>query len=156
MFPAMTLAAFLAGLPAAPTPAAIAAVGQPPETAEAETAPATLLSIMRELGELLQHTAGAIALGQWDDVDAAARRIADHPTPAFAEKARVMRAVGAGAGRFRAHDRAVHDAALVLADAARRRDAAAAIGAFADVQSGCLECHQAFRDDIRRHLHPAD
>lgn len=116
-------------------------------------APMALTRIMRDLGTTMQDVTDGIAREDWAAVAKLAPRIADHPQPALAEKLRILAFIGKDSGSFRAHDQQTHVAALALAEAARRRDGAAAIAAFADVQRACLGCHQRFRQRFQEHFH---
>lgn len=107
--------------------------------------PMALRKIMRDLGKNMQAATDAIAREDWMRVAAIAPAIADHPQPPMGEKVRILAFIGGNVPRFRAFDGQTHDAANRMADAASKKDGAGVIAAFADIQTGCLGCHQAFR-----------
>ncbi len=78
-------------------------------------------------------------------------------TPALAadpaEPMALTKIMQGDAGRFRGYDQQAHDAALLLAQAAHRKDGAAAIAEFAKVQTACLGCHQNFRKPFQARFH---
>lgn len=127
----------------------------PTHTADAAgpATPMALTRIMQDLGTDMQGVVDAMAREDWNTAGKLALRIADHPEPPLTEKVRILAFVGTSAGRFRGYDRQAHDAAQALARAAQRRDGAAAIAAFAKVQTACLGCHQNFRASFQAHFH---
>ena len=112
-----------------------------------------LTGIMRDLGKEMEAVTDAIAHEDWPKVATLAARIADHPQPPLAEKLRILAFVGKDTSRFRSHDKQTHEAAQLLAQAAKRGDGTATITAFADVQRACLGCHQQFRKPFQEHFH---
>jgi cytochrome c556 len=117
--------------------------------------PLELRKIMRELGKNMQATTDAISREDWARVAAIAPSIAEHPQPPTGEKVRILAFVGSNVPRFRAFDGQTHKAAHRMAEAASRKDGAGVIAAFADVQTGCLGCHQAFRKNFVEHFYGA-
>jgi hypothetical protein len=115
--------------------------------------PLALRGIMVQLGADLQAVTDAIAREDWPRVADIAPRIGDHPEPPGDEKARILQFLGADAGRFRGFDEATHHASEALREAAARGDGAAVIAAFADVQRGCLGCHEQFRKPFIEHFY---
>ncbi len=126
---------------------------------DAYAAPATdkeplqLRQIMRDLGKNMQAATDSISHEDWARVAAIARAIADHPQPPISEKLRILAYIGSNVPRFRAFDGQTHDAANSMANAAARKDGAGVIAAFADIQSGCLACHQTFRKAFVEHFY---
>lgn len=112
-----------------------------------------LTGIMRDLGEEMQGVTDAISREDWPKVTTLATRIADHPQPPLGEKMRILAFVGKDTSSFRGYDKQTHEAAKLLAQAAKRGDGAATITAFADVQTACLACHQQFRKPFQEHFH---
>ena len=121
--------------------------------AAAVSQPLELQEIMQELGKQMRFVAGAISREDWDAVASAAPKIGKHRTPPLSEKARIMAFLGSNAAQFRAADRQVELAAMKMSVAAQRRDGAAAISAYAEVQQACLACHQAHRQEFRAHFY---
>lgn len=116
--------------------------------------PMALQGVMQQLGRDMQAVTGAIATEDWPAVARLAPKIADHPQPPLAEKIRILAWLGGDAGRFRAFDGQVHDAAAAMGDAATRSDGDAVIAAFARTQQSCLACHQSFRKRFVEHFQP--
>ena len=118
-----------------PAPAAAAEAGTPP----------ALQKIMRQLGEDMQQVTHAIAMEDWPRVVQLAPGIARHEQPPAGEKVRILSWLGSDAAQFRGFDGIVHEAATALGEAAGREDGEAVISSFAQLQRGCLGCHQRFR-----------
>lgn len=118
-----------------------------------QTTEMALTGIMRDLGKEMQAVTDAIAHENWPTVATLATQIAEHPQPPLAEKLRILAFVGKDTSSFRSYDKQTHEAAQLLAQAARRRDGVATITAFADVQTACLACHQQFRKPLQEHFH---
>jgi cytochrome c556 len=127
-------------------------------TAESERSievvkPMALRDVMNRLGQDMQATTGAISKENWTQVAALAPKIANHAEPPMVEKARILLWLGTDAGKFRGFDEQVHKAAAAMGDAAERGDGQAVITAFAEVQQGCLGCHQSFRRPFVDHFY---
>lgn len=134
--------------------AALLAVGLlTPALAADPAEPMALTKIMQGLGTDMQGITHAVLLEDWSTVEKLATRVADHPEPPLLEKVRILTFIGMDAGRFRGYDQQAHDAALLLAQAAHRKDGAAAIAEFAEVQTACLGCHQNFRKPFQARFH---
>lgn len=115
--------------------------------------PLELRRIMRDLGRNMQAVTDAISREDWARVAAIAPAIADHPQPSVGEKLRILAFVGSNVPRFREYDGRTHRAANRMADGAARKDGAEVIAAFAEIQAGCLGCHQAFRNTFVEHFY---
>lgn len=112
-----------------------------------------LRAIMQDMASDMRKITDGIVLEEWQEIAASAARIADHRKPPLAERQQIMGFLGKEAGKFKRYDSEVHVAASELSGAARRKDAAEVIDTFARMQSGCLACHQQFRDPIREHFY---
>jgi len=118
-----------------------------------ESTPLELRHIMQELGRNMQHITDAISQEDWARVAQLAPKVATHPEPPLDEKMRILTYLGDKAITFRGFDEEVHEAALVMEEAAQRGDGAAVIQSFARVQEGCLGCHQSFRKPFVEHFY---
>lgn len=118
-----------------------------------EAAPLELRHIMQELGRNMQRITDAISREDWVRVAELAPKVATHPEPPLAEKMRILAYLGDKAITFRSFDEEVHEAALVMEEAAQRGGGMAVIQSFARVQEGCLGCHQAFRKPFVEHFY---
>ena len=115
--------------------------------------PLELRKIMQELGKDMQVITDAISHEDWARVANIAPRIAEHPGPSAIEKMRILTHIGTDAGKFESHDEITHLAARALEQVALRRDGLGVIAAFANLQNGCLACHQSFRNPFVEHFY---
>lgn len=112
-----------------------------------------LRGIMGKLGRDMQSVTGAISKEDWATVSELAPGIARHAEPPLTEKTLILRWLGTSAGAFRGFDSQVHEAAEIMAEAARRGDGDAVIAAFSKIQQGCFACHRAFRASFQEHFY---
>jgi len=122
----------------------------------AEEKSMALRKIMREMGRNLQVITDGISREDWKQVAKTAPLIADHPQPPWREKVRILSFIGTEARTFKGYDQQTHDAAQAMREAAERKDGPAVIAAFANVQTSCLACHEAFRDPFLKHFYGAE
>ena len=115
--------------------------------------PLELRKIMQELGKDMQAITEAIAHEDWMLVAKFAPQIAEHPEPSAIEKIRILTHIGTDAGKFESHDEITHLAARALEQVALRRDGLGVIAAFANLQNGCLACHQSFGKPFVEHFY---
>lgn len=115
--------------------------------------PLVLQKVMKELGNNMQIVTDGISRDDWMLVEKTAQFIATHPQPPAAEKMRIMSFIGANMGKFKAYDGEVHDAAEIMARAARNKDGQGAINAFQKVQTACFNCHSEFRKPFVEHFY---
>lgn len=117
--------------------------------AMAEMALPGLFDIMMGLQADMYRVSRGLWLARPDTVARGARSIADHPRIP-ADEIRVIRdLLGDDTGRFQELDRRVHDLAVQLAEAADAGDMEAVLTTEAELRSGCLQCHEEFRERIR-------
>lgn len=150
MKPSMHLPAIAVALAASILASAVAVHANAVEPAK----PMALQGVMQQLERDMQAVTGAISREDWPAVARLAPKIADHPQPPLAEKIRILAWLGGDAGRFRAFDGRVRDAATAMGEAAARSNGQAVIAEFAKVQHGCLGCHEGFRASYVAHFHP--
>lgn len=115
--------------------------------------PLALRQIMQDMGKSMQVVADGISREDWEMVAKVAPLIADHPQPPPLEKMRILKFVGAEAGKFKGHDEKTHQAARALEQAAVRSDGQSVISSFAALQNSCLACHQTFRKPFVEHFY---
>jgi cytochrome c556 len=130
-----------------------AAWSKEPEPQPPTTSPLALRGIMQALGQHMQTLAGAIAQEDWALVARTAPKVAEHQEPPTFEKIRILSFIGTDISKFKAHDETTHHAAHAMVEAAERQDGTAVIRAFAEIQTGCLGCHQAFRPAFKAHFY---
>ena len=109
-------------------------------------------SNLKTIMQTMQSDAALIVEGllveDFDTVENAALRIADHPRIPPAQVARVATELGAEMPAFKQFDTRVHDLALYIAAAARRADANAVAADYKAMLDGCLGCHALFRERV--------
>ena len=115
--------------------------------------PLELQKVMKELGKNMQVITDGISHEDWESVAKTAPLIAAHPQPPSSEKMRIMKFMGAEMAKFKALDGETHEAAHGLEHAAHERDGQQVIAAFQQVQTTCLNCHQAFRGKFVEHFY---
>jgi hypothetical protein len=106
-----------------------------------------------ELRKIMRAIIDAISHEDWARVANSAARIAEHPEPSAIEKMRILTHIGTDAGKFDSHDEITHLAARALEQVAERSDGLGVIAAFANLQNGCLACHQSFRKPFVEHFY---
>lgn len=116
-----------------------------PETAD----PGLLLSIMVGMAANMDGISRGLWLEDLSAVAAAATAIAGHPQVSSTERARIQGALGTDFAAFVQGDRRVHDTAVRLAAAAAASDLMTTLGELAELQAGCVDCHQNFRQRLR-------
>ncbi len=123
-----------------------------PVTAEA-VEPLELRKIMWNLSKDMQIAVDGIVTENWQQVEQAAMRIADHPGPPPAEKERIVAFMASDMGKFKVHDDATHGTARELAKIAAKEDAQGVISTFSTLQATCLACHRSFRQSFQQHFY---
>ena len=121
--------------------------------AASDAEPLQLRKIMQSLSSDMQLVVAATAREDWAQVEQAAARIADHPTPPISEKLRIFAFMGSEMPQFKAHDDKTHRAALALKAVAAERNGDQVIQQFANLQGTCLQCHQNYRTSFRQHFY---
>jgi len=120
--------------------------------AEIGAEPPSLKTLMQGLNANMQRVVDGVAREDWYQVTDAAEKIAHHPAPPMAEKKRIKAFMGKNMAQFKAKDMKTHHAASELYEAALTEDGHKIIADFGKLQATCLACHQAYRDDFRRHF----
>jgi len=118
--------------------------------AEAEVPdPGRLRSIMIGLGANMDEVSRGLWLEDLAIVESAARAIAEHPHVSDTERTRIQGVLGPDFARFVQGDRRVHGTAVRLAAAAAAGEWASTLDELAELQAGCVACHQDFRSRLR-------
>lgn len=124
--------------------------GAPLELEETDVSnPGLLRSIMVGLGADMNEISRGLWLEDLAIVAAGARAIAEHPHVGDAERTRIQRVLEASFSEFVQGDHRVHDTAVGLAAAAAADDMSTVLDELAELQAGCVDCHQDFRARLR-------
>lgn len=107
-----------------------------------------LRTIMQRLAVDMAALQHALWLEDFDQIEARTAAIAEHPHMAPEEVARIRQELGPEMSTFEAADQAVHQASVRMLGAARSRDTDAILEALAEVQRGCVACHEQFRERL--------
>lgn len=108
-----------------------------------------LLTIMVELGDDMEALSDALWRNDLASLATAAGAIADHPKVSATERGRIQAALGDRFPDFVKGDQRVHNSALRLAEHATAGETSAILQELAELQSGCVACHDVFRDQLR-------
>ncbi len=118
-----------------------------------QSAPLVLQKIMLDMGLEMQNITAGILSEDWQRVEAAALKIADHPKPPVSERMRIMSLLGTEMAAFKEGDMKTHQSARKLADIAKQEDGQAVISAFSVLQNNCLSCHESYRERFQTHFY---
>lgn len=113
-----------------------------------------LKRIMQDLQSDSALVVEGLMVENFEIVDAAATRIADHPRIPPAQVALVAAELGSEMPNFKQLDTLVHDLALSISAAAREADTAAIADDYKRMLDGCLACHASYRERVARVLSP--
>ncbi len=108
-----------------------------------------LLVIMVRLGADMSALSNALWREDLAGVAGAATAIADHPPLSAAERERIQGVLGERFPDFVEADHRVHDSAARLAEHATAGELDAALEELAELQSGCVACHDSLRATVR-------
>jgi cytochrome c553 len=111
--------------------------------------PGLLLTIMVGLGADVDEISRGLWIEDLGVVGAGALAIAEHPHVSDPERERIQGVLGAEFADFVQSDHRVHDAAVRLSEAAAAGDMTATLDELAQLQAGCVACHQVFRERLR-------
>lgn len=100
--------------------------------------------VMGVMEEDFQALTRALFHEDYPEAKAAAQRLANHPTPGFAEKLALLGRFGTGAAQFQEYDGRVKEAAKKVAAAAEARALDRLIDSYHRLVDSCLACHRKF------------
>ncbi|NOY92670.1 MAG: cytochrome c [Deltaproteobacteria bacterium] len=124
-------------------------VAEPSAPAAEALEPGSLKFIMGGLAGDMTRLSAGLWLDDFEAIRAGATAVADHPHVSPSELSRVRATLGERLPLFVAADRAVHDAAQRVAQAAEARDMERVLRETATLQSGCVSCHARFREALK-------
>lgn len=108
-----------------------------------------LLPIMMRLAANMTGFTNALWTEDFEAMTKYATGISAHPNISADELERIESILGAEAEAFEVADEEVHQASVRLREAAEARDMDAVLEQLAAVQSGCVGCHNRFRERLR-------
>jgi cytochrome c556 len=111
-----------------------------------------LRSLMTELGQDMSRISDGIWREDFEMIAAAAERIAHHPRVPVHEREVIQETLVERFPAFVAFDHSVHDTAARLAEAAQQGNMSAVLERADRLTHGCVACHTAFREPVRRAL----
>ena len=109
---------------------------------------AALTRVMQSMETDYQAISRALFREDYARAREAARSLANHPTPGFAEKLALLGRLGTAAGHFQELDGEVKQAARDIAEAAEARSLDRMTADFQRLTDRCLACHRQFGDSI--------
>jgi hypothetical protein len=107
-----------------------------------------LARVMQAMESDYQALSRALFREDYNRTREAARSLANHPTPGFAEKLALVGRLGTAAGRFRELDGQVKETAKDIASAAEARSLDRMTDGFKRLTDRCLVCHRKFGGSI--------
>ncbi len=113
-----------------------------------------LKSVMQGLLKDTQALTEGIFLEDYKKIEAAAKNIANHPTPGTLTMRKVMAGLGAEMGVFKGFDMKVHDTALVIANSASEQNMSKIISGYHQMIDGCQSCHAQFKPRVSKIINP--
>ena len=112
----------------------------------------TLKHVMQGLLKDTQELTQGIFLEDFQQIEQAAKRIADHPKPDLSIRMKLIGKLGSDMSRFKSFDMKVHDVAVSISQAAVQRDMSAAIIGYHKLIDGCQSCHSDFKQPVSKLL----
>ena len=108
----------------------------------------TLKEIMQELRNNLVEISDGLLTDDFEQVLRGATGIAEHPQIPAAQIQLVAAELGSEMPAFKKIDTLVHDLALEIGVAAKKRDRSTASSAYQQMIEGCLACHGTFKERV--------
>lgn len=130
-----------------PAPPALKADSSTQQAQRAEPRP--LKPLMVTLGQDMSRIADGIWYEDFEMIRTGAQAIADHPKIPPAQMQLIRKTLGEQFSSFVGMDKAVHDAAVEVAEAAAEHNLQRALQDVESLQRGCVACHTAYRDTVR-------
>jgi len=81
-------------------------------------------------------------------IEKAANRIANHPAPDLSIKLKLMRSLGSDMSKFKSYDTKVHDISVNLVKSARLKDMESTLVGYQKLITGCQSCHAEFKQPV--------
>lgn len=122
---------------------------QSPEHASSNEEAMPLLPIMMRLGVDMAGFMHALWAEDYEAMTRHAVGVSAHPNISTDELERIASILGTETEAFEVADEEVHQASVRMREAAEARDMDAVLEHLAAVQSGCVGCHNRFRERLR-------
>ncbi len=117
-------------------------------TVSASAAEPSLKQIMQGLRDNLIEITDGLLIDDFDRIEQGANGIAQHPQIAPPQVKRVAKELGSEMPQFKQFDVQVHNLSLSIAAAAREKNSDVVWAEYQPLVSGCLGCHEAFKDRV--------
>ncbi len=117
--------------------------------------PGSVKVIMAGLGADMAAVQQGLWAEDFDLIAKSAMKVADHPKISDAEKGRLKAALTTDMPAFGAMDKAVHEGAVKLSEAAASKDMEKTLTELASLQTNCVACHSKFRKRLAAPAEPA-
>jgi cytochrome c556 len=112
----------------------------------------TLKHVMQGLLKDSQKISEGIFLQKYKQIEQAAARIADHPSPSADIMQKLVKSLGAEMGVFKNFDIQVHDTAIAIVKAAKDQDMKLVVTEYHQLVDGCQSCHGSFKQRVSKIL----
>ncbi len=112
----------------------------------------TFKDVMQDLLTDTQQITKGIILEDFQLIEQAANKIANHPKPDLAIRMKVVKTLGNEMGKFKAKDTVVHNSAVNILSAAKANDMNTITKEYQQLVNGCLACHAGFKEKVAKAL----
>lgn len=113
----------------------------------------TLKSLMAIMGGQAHNILTGILYDDFQIIQDAVHWVNNHPSPT-ADLEKIKKELGIQVLRFKYYDTKAHNAANAIGVAAASRDMKEVTRQYGIMMNSCAKCHVAFRDRLRKVLHP--
>lgn len=107
-----------------------------------------LRAIMKDLGDRVEKITRGINTGDFEMVEKNALLVAEHEKPSMIERMKILGFLKTESAKFKSIDDQLHDEAVKLAEAARKKDYDGVLTSFSGIMKGCVNCHSNYRQKI--------
>ena len=114
----------------------------------ASAAEPSLKEIMQALRDNLMKITDGLLIDDFDRIERGANGIAQHPQIAPTQVKLVAKELGSEMPQFKQFDIQVHNLSLSIAAAAREKNSDVVWADYQSLVSGCLGCHEAFKNRV--------
>jgi len=108
----------------------------------------TLKNVMQGLLTDTTVMTQGIFLEDFNMIERAASKIADHPKPAMALRMKLMKNLGSEMKNFKGFDSIVHNTAVSIKKAATEKNMPLVVAGYHQLIDGCQSCHSNFKQRV--------